>query len=326
MVRYGTTFLRSCPLPTPPLCSILPRSDGRLDIPGDNLLSLSRQTAYGQIADALRAAILAGDYEPTDEDSTRNELPGAIELGAKYGVSDKTAARAVQQLIAEGLVVGRPGLRPIVVPRAQRPDRWPMHRRYARAREARGLVFGGDMLGREVTKRTTHTGWSPAPNLVAPLLRMDAGHRVWARARELLIDGRVAELSVSYFPAEVAEGTLLTTPGDFPPGGVVQILEDAGHQVLRTYNEARSRLATDEELRVFGTDPALQPLANRVVIEITHATYGVEDEPLEAVVSIRPAVGNVIVFETFEGAPEEDEDDDLAGGPDPPTTTERTRP
>jgi Bacterial regulatory proteins, gntR family len=85
-----------------------------------NPLSLSRQTAYGQIADALRAAILAGDYEPIEEDPTRNELPGAAELGAKYGVSDKTAARAVQQLIAEGLVVGRPGLRPVAGRRAQR--------------------------------------------------------------------------------------------------------------------------------------------------------------------------------------------------------------
>jgi hypothetical protein len=63
-----------------------------------------------------------------------------------------------------------------------------------------------------------------------------------------------------------------------------------------------------------------------VVIEITHATYGVEDEPLEAVVSIRPAAGNVIVFETHEGAPGEDEDDDLAGGPDAPATSERRHP
>jgi DNA-binding GntR family transcriptional regulator len=141
---------------------------------------------------------------------------------------------------------------------------------------------------------------------------MNAGERVWARARELLIDGRVAELSVSYFPADVAEGTLLTTPGDFPPGGVVRVLEDAGHRIIRTSNEARSRLATDEELAAFGTDPALQPLAGRVVLEITHTTYGLGDEPLEAVVSIRPAAGNVIVFETYEGAPGEDEDDELA--------------
>jgi hypothetical protein len=63
-----------------------------------------------------------------------------------------------------------------------------------------------------------------------------------------------------------------------------------------------------------------------VIIEITHATYGVGDEPLEAVVSIRPAAGNVIVFETSEGPPGEDVDDELAGGPDAPATGERTRP
>lgn len=285
-------------------------------------MSLSRQTAYDQIADTLRAAILAGDYEPTAEDPTRQQLPGAAELGAKYGVSDKTAARAVQQLIAEGLVIGRPGLRPVVIPRAQRPDRWPMNRRYARAREAGGLVFGGDMLGREVTKRTTHTGWTAVPPSLAPLLRLGLGDRVWARARELLIDGRIAELSVSYFPADVAEDTLLTTPGDFPPGGVVRVLEGVGHRILRTSNEARSRLATDEELQAFGPDPALQPLAGRVVIEITHATYGTKDEPLEAVVSVRPAADNVIVFETYEGAQGEDEDDELAGRPAASVTNE----
>jgi GntR family transcriptional regulator len=275
-------------------------------------VSLSRQTAYGQIADALRAAILAGEYEPTADHPTRNQLPGAAELGAKYGVSDKTAARAVQQLITEGLVIGRPGLRPVVVPRAQRPDRWPMNRRYARAREAAGLVFGADMQGREVVKRISHTGWTGAPDPVAALLRMDPGGRVWARARQTLIDGRVAELSTSYFPAAIAEGTTLTTPGEFPPGGVVRALEGAGHRVLRTYNEARSRLASDEELAIFGADPALQPMDGRVVIEITHGTFGFGDEPLEVVMSVRPATGNVIVFETYEGAAGDDEDDELA--------------
>jgi GntR family transcriptional regulator len=282
-------------------------------------VSFSRQTAYGQIADALRAAILSGEYEPTADDPTHNELPGAAELGAKYGVSDKTAARAVQQLITEGLVIGRPGLRPVVVPRAQRPDRWPMNRRYARAREAVGLVFGADMQGREVVKRISHTGWTGAPDPVAALLRMDPGARVWARVRQTLIDSRVAELSTSYFPAAIAEGTTLTTPGEFPPGGVVRALEDAGHRVLRTYNEARSRLASNEELTVFGTDPALQPLDGRVVIEIMHGTFGLGDEPLEVVVSVRPATDNVIVFETYEGASGEDEDDELArqGGSNP---------
>jgi GntR family transcriptional regulator len=282
----------------------------------------SRQTAYGQIADAIRTDILAGAYEPDPDNPTRNELPGAAELGSQYGVSDKTAARAVQQLISEGLVLGRAGLRPVVVPRAQRPDRWPMNRRYARAREARGLVFGGDMQGRQVLKRTVHTGWTGVPEPFAALLRLDPGERVWARARELLIDGRIAELSVSYFPAAVAEGTGLTTPGDFPPGGVVGVLEGAGHRVLRTYNEARARLATDEELRAFGADPGLQPLHGRVVIEIIHGTYGAEDEALEALASVRPAAGNVIVFETYEG--EDGEPDEPARISHADTATEVT--
>jgi GntR family transcriptional regulator len=187
-----------------------------------------------------------------------------------------------------------------------------MNRRYARAREAAGLVFGADMQGREVVKRISRTGWTGAPDPVAALLRMDPGGRVWARMRQTLIDGRVAELSTSYFPAAIAQGTTLTTPGEFPPGGVVRALEEAGRRVLRTYNEARSRLASDEELAVFGADPALQPLDGRVVIEIIHGTFGLGEEPLEVVMSVRPATGNVIVLETYEGAAGEDEDDELA--------------
>ena len=82
--------------------------------------------------------------------------------------------------------------------------------------------------------------------------------------------------------------------------------------MLRTYNEARARLATDEELRAFGPDPSLQPLHGRVVIEITHGTYGAEDEALEALVSVRPATSNVIVFETYEGS-DDDEGEEPAG-------------
>src|SRR6266496_1717815 len=97
-------------------------------------MPVTHQTAYGQIADALRAEILTGRYEATEQEPDRHELPGAAELGARYGVSDKTAGRAIQQLIAEGLARGRPGQRPVAIPRKDRPDRWQMQARYARAR------------------------------------------------------------------------------------------------------------------------------------------------------------------------------------------------
>jgi GntR family transcriptional regulator len=261
---------------------------------------IQRPTVYEQIAEELRAAILAGDYESTDEDPNRNQLPGAMELGARYGVSDKTAARAVQQLIAEGLVRTRPGLRPLVVPRSERSDRWPMQRRYSRARDSKGLVFAGDMQGRAVDKRVTGTGWTLLPDNLAALMEVDPQSRVWIRQRELLIDGRIAELSASYFPEDVAQGTELMTRGPFPEGGVVRVLEDAGHRIVRTSNEVRARLAIPEELEAFGPDPALEPVTNLMVIEVIHATFGEEDDPLEGVISVRPASGNVIVFDTQE--------------------------
>jgi hypothetical protein len=42
--------------------------------------------------------------------------------------------------------------------RAERPDRWPMQGRYARARDRMGVVFGGDMQGCKVSKRDTGQG------------------------------------------------------------------------------------------------------------------------------------------------------------------------
>jgi GntR family transcriptional regulator len=264
-------------------------------------MPFNRHPAYDQIATELRRAILAGDYEPSEQDPTRHQLPGAAELGAQYGVSAKTAARAVQQLVTEGFVEARPGLRPVVIPRVARPERWPMNRRYARARAKSGLVFGSDMQGRDVDKHVTRAGWVEAPLPVAALLAIQPGEPVWARHREMLIDRQVAELSVSYFPADLARNVPgLMTPGAFPAGGIVKILESSGHTVSRTENEVRARLASDEELDRFGPEQALNPAHGRIVIEVTHATYDQHDNPIEAVVSVRPADNNVVSFQTYE--------------------------
>lgn len=69
--------------------------------------------------------------------------------------------------------------------------------------------------------------------------------------------------------------------------------------------------------RTFGADRDRSPLASQVVIEVTHATYGLHDEPIEAVISVRPASSNVLVFETYEGDPAADQDDQLATQPRP---------
>jgi DNA-binding GntR family transcriptional regulator len=171
------------------------------------------------------------------------------------------------------------------------------------------------MQGREVVKEITATGWMVVPEAVAPLLRLSSDDRVWSRARRALVDGQPAELSISYFPAEIAQNTDLMSPGPFPPGGVVGALERGGHRIMRTYNEVRSQLANSEELAAFGPDPELLPLHSRVMITVTRATYGANDEALEAVISSRPAAGAVVVFQTYEGPSD--------GEPHEPSITEK---
>jgi len=274
-------------------------------------VSIARPTAYAQIAADLRRAILGGEYEPSPETPHGKELPSAAELGARYNVSQKTAARAIQQLVTEGLAEARSGMRATAIPRAQRTVRWPMAGRYARAREARGLVYATDMQGRQVEKHVTGTGWIAVPPSLAAALALDVNAQVWSRSRQMLVDGATAELSVSYFPAPVTKlAPDLMTDGPFPEGGVVGVLERAGHRVTRTVNEVRARLATSDELDAFGADVSLHPVSGRVVIEVSHVTYGTADQPLEAVVSVRPATDNAVAFETDESSAYAAEADD----------------
>ncbi|MEA2291965.1 MAG: GntR family transcriptional regulator [Solirubrobacteraceae bacterium] len=264
-------------------------------------MPIARLPAYAQIAADLRRAVVAGEYEPVPEELRSADLPSAAELGARYGVSQKTAARAIQQLVTEGLADARSGMRATAIPRAHRTVRWPMAGRYARAREAGGLVFETDMQGRDVRKRVTSTGWVEVPASLAAALAVEPGAQVWSRARQTLVDDAPAELSVSYFPAPVTERAPdLTTTGDFPNGGVVGVLERAGHSIARTVNEVRARLATADEVDAFTPDGSLQPLVGRVVLEVSHITYGADDQPLEAVVSVRPSADSAVMFETDE--------------------------
>src|SRR5688500_15143209 len=113
---------------------------------------MARKPEYVSIAETLKAEVIAGTYgdEP---------LPGNAAIAERCDVNMKTAGRAVQQLVAEGIVIARPGMRPIPVPLEQlQATRWPMTGRYARARAAKRLVFAADVAG-EVRKETVSRDW-----------------------------------------------------------------------------------------------------------------------------------------------------------------------
>ena len=247
---------------------------------------------YVSIAETLKIEVLAGHYD-------NEPLPGTGALAARFDVNLKTAARAVQHLVAEGVLKARPGMRAIPVPPELRATKWPMTGRYARARAAQGLIFAGDVSG-AVRKDTVARDWVEAPAVIARFLKIETETRVFQRRSRTYVDDVATEDTSMFFPeAIVREAPGLERDERIQ---VVRLIEQAGYLVARTSNEIRVRHANDAEQAVFGLQPT------DIVIEHSHGTYDANGMAVEAVINVRPASGNVITFDTDESPlPTEDE-------------------
>lgn len=246
---------------------------------------MPKKPEYVSIAEMLKTEVLAGDYD-------HEPLPGNAALAERFDVNMKTAGRAIQQLVAEGIVIARPGMRAIPVPPELRATKWPMTGRYARARAAQSLIFADDITG-QVRKDTIRREWVEAPILVAQLLNVDVGTRVFQRCSRTYVDDVLTEDTSMFFPEAIVEAAPRLEGEERIQ--VVHLIEEAGHVVTRTTNEIRARHANTAEQTLFGID------ASGIVIEHSHGTYGADGEALEAVINVRRAQGNVVTFDTYEG-------------------------
>jgi DNA-binding GntR family transcriptional regulator len=253
---------------------------------------MPKKPEYVSIAETLKTELLAGRYDDVP-------LPGNAEIAERFDVNMKTAGRAVQQLAAEGVVIARPGMRAVPVPPQLRATRWPMTGRYARARAAQGLIFDSDITG-DIRKETTLRAWEEAPPLVAHLLKVDTGSRVFHRHSRTLINNVATEDTSMYFPAPIIEAVPRLEQEDSIR--VVPFIEEAGFVITRTSNEIRARHANNTEQELFGMT------AEGIVIEHAHGTFGANGEALEAVINVRPAEGNVVTFDTYEAPINEEQE------------------
>jgi DNA-binding GntR family transcriptional regulator len=244
-----------------------------------------RDPEYIAIAKSLRDELLAGNYDDA------GVLPGNAELAERFSVNLKTAGRAVQQLVAQKLLIARPGMKPLVVPPDRRATPWPMTGRYAKARSNDGLLFAGEVAG-TLKKVTMGREWQSAPVGIAGFLQVAPTERVFRRESHTYVNDQLCEVTSMFFPHQIIE-RVPRLESD-PEIRVVALLEDSGYEIARTVNEVRAREADLRERELFGL------AEGDSVFEQTHGTYGFDGEPLEAVINIRPTHGNVLTFETNE--------------------------
>lgn len=245
----------------------------------------SDRAVYKQIADHLRAAIGRERLGPGDQ------LPSEAQLMAHYGVARMTARNALRLLQDEGLITAEHGRGVYVRARPQvrrlASDRFAQrHRKEGKAAFLAEAEESGAHPDVDMIKVTT--GRPPAE--VATLLKLATRGKTVIRSRRYLLDGRPVETAVSYIPAELADGTVMTEPNP-GPGGIYARLEEAGHTLERFTEEVSARMPTPEEARALALPPGVP------VFRLVRTAYDTDDRPVEVCDTIMASDAYLLEYE-----------------------------
>jgi DNA-binding GntR family transcriptional regulator len=223
---------------------------------------------YEEIAADLRDAILSGTYEEGAQ------LPGENSIMKTYDVARATARDALAVLRHEGLAVARPGAGVFVASR---------HRimrdstaRYSRARKETPSPFRSD------TKRAgQHGHWehssqkTQANPEIARRLHLPPGEPVMQTTYRYFSNDQPIQLSQSWEPLAITEGTPIEYPEEGAAVGVITRMDLIGYHINQVVERVTARAAKPIEITQLDL-----PQRGAYVLVIDR-TYYADDRPIE---------------------------------------------
>jgi GntR family transcriptional regulator len=244
---------------------------------------MPREAPYLAVADALRARILAGEWK------TGEQLPSRARLAEEYGVGRNVTQRAVDRLIAEGLLEGRAGSGTYV----RRPrERLRMIRARHRDRSGGGP---GDLKERgRASTWDAHTRTRvPAPEEIAERLAIAPGGLCVNTHYEFLADGHPVQLSNSWEPMALTAGTPIVLPetGPLAGKGVLQRMRSIGVEIETVVEIPRPARATHAQANLLGIG------IGDLVLQIERTIYDTDGRPVETAEIIIPDARREVVYE-----------------------------
>ncbi|MDL4772493.1 GntR family transcriptional regulator [Actinomadura xylanilytica] len=240
----------------------------------------SERHGFREIATKIRQEIVEGRYP------TGSVLPAEPELADRYGASRSLVNRAMQVLAAEGIVRPRQGRGTMVTwlpPMLHSPARYD---RMTRENQGARGAFDAEVRSRGLEpQHEITTEHAEPPVAVAEMLGVSTGEEnCLVRRRRLLASGIPIRLNASWFPLDIAGGTVLEEEGPVIVGGVKSALGELGYpQVSAREQIVPSRLPTDAEANALEISP------ERTVVEITHVGMTAEGRAVEVTISVAPA-------------------------------------
>ncbi|SRR6266568_123517 len=245
---------------------------------------------YQRIVDGLRAEILSGQRAP----GTR--LPSEHDLAEAYGTSRPTVRRALAVLKGEGLVDTEQGRGAFVRPKSS--VRLLLSGANYRRHRAVGIPgFNAQALeqGQRPQQRILEVATIGAPPEVALQLDLDEGTPVVVRRRLFLLEDQPAAICDSYYPASMAEGTVIAQPARIR-GGVHAVIEDPGgpirRQIARSVDDLVARMPTSDEAKTLRLPRGVP------VVRVLRTIYDADDRPVEVQDSVAAADRHQFRYET----------------------------
>jgi GntR family transcriptional regulator len=201
-------------------------------------------------------------------------------LARRYGTGNDVVQEAFGVLELDGLVVTRPGRGGTVVLDQDTRRRVDLGR--TARRNEYGYVFHKS-AGHWPPVAAPTRAWVPSPTDVADHLGIAEGAEVLVRHRATGPNGKAAQITRTYIPADIARDTVLAE-ADTGPGGILDRLEvDMGHGPLTWRLEVSARLPTDEEAALLGISRRLPVLVTyRIATSPQKRTVAVDEVVVDA--------------------------------------------
>lgn len=216
---------------------------------------------YIQIDEELRGQIESGELGPLAQ------VPSETDLAEHFSVSRMTARKALDRLVADGMLFRQPGKGTFVAPT-----------KIAHG-ASQGLSFSAAMKaqGLSCETRVLEAETVGAPSNVARTLSLPAGGQAIFLRRLRIVDGTPAAIHLSYMPARLS--ALLEADLS---GSLSELMSRVGARVERSEDSVEAVLATGEEARLLNV-PEGSPL-----VLIRGTAYSSGNEPIRYTEALYP--------------------------------------
>lgn len=236
------------------------------------------------MASYLREGILDGDFPPG------SKLPSTQKMKAKFGAAPQSIKNANDLLAKEGLAYSQRGSGIIVRPHRQRTMTPAAYKNPAEPGEAYRWLTEAEKQGLHASSELVSVDEVTPPADVRELMGLGKDDVAVRRVQVLSLDGEPAELVKTYYPVELARGTVLAEPRKIK-GGSPRALLDLGYPSARCVDKVSARMPTLEQFL------ALKMPTREPILRTLRATYSTGDVLVEVTVMAKAAYRYELQYE-----------------------------